>query len=308
MSEAHNLLPFRKTAAGRLFRNVRQKYRRLQREVFQRFLCPTSRKRILIILGCQRSGTTMLGTLFSNDLRAAVLQEQNIATVGSSLRLHPWGTVNDILHSQRAPLIVIKPIVESQWAPELLEHVADSRVVWMYRDFRAVVRSNVKRFHSQIEGLRIAVEGHPPSWRNERLSSATQELQKRYYQADMSREDAAAVGWYARNSLYFEAELHKRPDVMLLKYEELVRQPQPTIADVYKFIELPLPRRPIWKEVDSSSLGCSGEVAVDPELAKTCALLQQRLDDCYSLQRGAAHALSPAIASPSSADAVRAFH
>jgi hypothetical protein len=285
MSEAQTTYPFRKTTAGRVVRNVRQKCRRLQRELFQRLLCRHLDKRILIILGCQRSGTTMLGNLFTNDMRAAVLQEQNAATVGMSLRLRPWREVNEILHAHRAPLIVIKPIVESQWAPELLENIADSRVIWMYREYRDVVHSNVKRFHSQIEGLRIAVDGNPPSWRNERLSQATQMLQKRHYQTEMSREDAAAVGWCARNSLYFELGLDARPDVLLLKYEELVRQPQATIADIYRFLELPLPRRAIWKEVDSSSLGRGGAPNISPELAATCNLLQQQLNDRYLMQR-----------------------
>lgn len=239
----------------------------------------------------------MLGNLFTGDLRASVLQEKNVATTSGTLRLRPRSEVNELLHRLKAPLIVIKPIVESQWAPELLAEVAESRVIWMYRGFRDVVQSNVKKFRSQIEGLRIAVEGEPSSWRNERLSLETQQLQKRMYHPGMSRENAAAVGWYARNSLFFQLGLHHRPDVHLVKYEELASQPQPIIAEVYSFLLLPPPGREIWREVDSSSIGRGTNVHIDPWLADNCEELQMRMDECFKRQQAEfSQAESPSFA------------
>lgn len=284
MATVANQVPFRKSAVGRVAHSVRQKYRRIQRELYQRFLCTDEEKRILLILGCQRSGTTMLGNLFSADVRAAVLQEMNVATGAGTLRLRARSEANQILHGLRAPLVVIKPIVESQWAPELLEEIADSRVVWMYRGFRDVIRSNVKRFHSQIEGLRMAVEGEPPSWRNERLSLETQDLQQRYYDPEMPRENAAAIGWHARNSLFFQLGLQERRDVHLLKYEFLVSEPERAISNIYSFLQIPMPRKEIWREVDSSSVGRGSNLAIDSSLEEKCEVLQSRLDECFCRQ------------------------
>jgi hypothetical protein len=176
----------------------------------------------------------------------------------------------------------------------------------MYRDYRNVVQSNVKRFHSQIEGLRMAVTGSPPSWRNERLSPATQELQRRHYDAKMTREDAAAVGWCARNSLFFELGLSNRADVRLVKYEELVLRPERTIADLYEFLEIPPPTRPIWKEVDSDSLACAGDLQIRPDLSAVCDELLRRLDRTYNAQQSMPAAMLNSTARPAAPAAIGA--
>ncbi|MCC6493236.1 MAG: sulfotransferase domain-containing protein [Pirellulales bacterium] len=282
MAASDAQLPFRKTASGKLWKLVRQKYHRLRRELYQRALCRRSdTKRILFIVGCQRSGTTLIGNILAQDLRAAVLQEQSCITRGSSLRLRPHAEVQRLLHGLRAPLVVAKPIVESQWTPELLQHVAGSRALWMHRHYRDVVRSNVKRFASQVEGLRMAATGAPPSWRNERLSPATQEILRRHFHEDIRREDAAALGWYARNVLFFELGLDSRRDVMLCRYEELVSCPDAVLGRIYSFIELAPPRRRITGDVDTRSVGLGEQSQISPSIERLCEGLWQRFDSYY---------------------------
>jgi hypothetical protein len=281
-------VPFRKTVVGRGWELAAQKYRRLRRELYQRLVCrEAGAKRILLIVGCQRSGTTLLGNVLSGDLRTAVLQEQSCITGHQTLRLKPYAEANRILHSLRAPFIVAKPLVETQWTPEMLTQIEGSRAVWMYRNYRDVVRSNVKRFHSQIEGLQSALFGQPPSWRSERISADTREILLNFFRTDMKREDAAALGWYARNILYFELGLNLRDDVMLCKYEDFVSQPEEVIARLYRFIDLAPPSRSIANEVDSQSLGLGCEVELESSIRELCDDLQSRLNECYCDQKGA---------------------
>jgi len=275
-------VPFRKTALGRSWKIAVQKYHRLRREVYQRMLCSRSTpKCILLIMGCQRSGTTMIGNVLAKDLRSAVLQEHSCITRDKSLRLKPYNEVNLIIQSLRAPLVVAKPLVECQWTPELLDHIAGSRALWMFRNYRDVVRSNVKRFNSQLEGLRMAISGSPPSWRNERLSPETRRILRQHFIEDMRREDAAALGWYARNVLFFESGLDRRDDVLLCKYEHLVSRPDATIDGIYRFMELAPPRRRVSGDIDSRSVGLGDDVQIKEPVRKLCDELWDRLNHCY---------------------------
>lgn len=273
--------PFRKTWAGKAWALAAQKYYRLQREAYQRLLPRSTDKRILLVVGCQRSGTTMIGNVLARDLRSAVLQEQSCITRDRSLRLKPYHEVNRILHSLRAQLVVAKPIVETQWTPELLAHISDSRALWMFRHYGDVVRSNVKRFSTQREGLRMAITGNPPSWRSERLSPQTHRILQEHYRDDIRREDAAALGWYARNVLFFELGLDRRRDVLLCKYEDLVNAPERTLAAIYEFIELLPPRRQLSRVIDDRSVGLGNSADVAEPIRELCENLWTRLLQCY---------------------------
>lgn len=278
--------PSRKTAFGRAWEIGWQKYHRLRREVYQRLACRASTpKRILLIVGCQRSGTTLMGNILARDLRTAVLQEQSCITGAATLRLKPYDEANRILQSLRAPFIIAKPLVESQWTPELLSAIAGSRALWMYRGYRDVVRSNVTRFHSQIQGLRGAISGQPTSWRHERVSPRTRELLVRFFREDMRREDAAALGWYSRNILYFELGLDRHDRVMLCKYEDLVIFPTRTVNSVYHFVDVEPPRNELTRDVDSQSLGLGCDVEIDARISALCDELAMKLSSAYDAQQ-----------------------
>ncbi len=233
--------------------------------------------KVLLIVGCQRSGTTMLGYVFAKDPRTAVLQEKSCLT-DDNLRLLPADQINRILERFRAPLVVVKPIVESQRTPNLLAEIPHSRAVWMFRNYQDVVSSNLKRFHSQIEGLRSVVTGSPKSWRNERVSEQTMSILKRFYREDMPRADAAALGWYSRNVLFFEQDLDEREDVFLCKYDRLVRSPETVMKSIYEFWGVPYPSRSITRAIDQASLGRGGHDSVNGEIAKLCEDLTGRLE------------------------------
>ena len=274
--------PFRKTLLGKFVRLTRAKGSRIQKEVYQRcFLRRSVPEKVLLIVGCQRSGTTMLGYVFVKDLRTAVLQEQSCITGNHTLRLKPCNEINRILSRFRAPLIVVKPIVESQRTPKLLAEITNSKAVWLYRDYRDVVSSNVKRFHSQIDGLRSVVTGSPRSWRNEKVSDETLAILKQFFSEDMSKPDAAALGWYSRNILFFDLGLDKRDDVFLCNYEQLVCDPETTMRRIYRFIGFDFPKYRITGEIDEQSIGHRQSVEINDEIAVLCNDLFHRLHEAH---------------------------
>lgn len=227
-----------------------------------------------------------MGNVFAKDLRTAVLQEQSVLTCGKGLRLKPYSEVNDLLAAFRSPLIVVKPLVESQWTPEMLREISGSKALWMFRDYHDVVSSNIARFRSQVEGLRIALSETQSSWRNERLSDDTRAIMKRYHREDISKTDAAALGWYRRNVLFFELGLEQHADVLLCRYESFVNDPDETMSQIYRHLSLDYPKQSITGDIDRQSLGLGQDIAIDEGIDELCSQLMRRLEGCYDEQRG----------------------
>lgn len=288
MNDQFGKNPLRKTKAGKLIKKFSNRYFRLKKWWYLALLKYKDSDRCnVFIFGCQRSGTTLLGRVFDQDLRSSVLQENNILTTiinGEDLRLKPFPEVLRNLARIRAPLIVTKPLVESAHAPTILKEIPQSKGIWMFRDFKDVVASNVKRFSSQLKGLKLATFGSPPSWRSEGMSEETKGILKSFYRDDIPVADAAALGWYSRNVLFFELGLDKHGAVKLCKYEDLVQHPDSTMRNLYNFIGVPYPPWTITREIDQFSLKLGRVIKINHDIVLLCTDLQNRLLSAYSSQ------------------------
>jgi len=288
MPKISDRTPFRKTKIGRYLKKPSNRALRYRKEVYQlTHSFKISDKRHVFIFGCQRSGTTLLGQVFDRDLRTAVLQEISSITsdVNDTLRLKPLSEVKEILKGFRAPLIIAKPLVESHNADKIIKEIPQAKGLWMFRNYKDVVASNVKRFSSQEEGLRMAITGDPPSWRSERVSDSTMAIRKKFYHADIKKADAAALGWYGINILFFELELDKNPRVQLFNYDDFVKDPEKEIKNLYNFIESPYPKWDITSEVDKSSQSLGKDIKIDSEIEVLCKTLYERIQVEYIKQR-----------------------
>lgn len=241
---------------------------------------------VLIIVGCQRSGTSLLSRILEQDLRTTVLSEDNrlTGTAESRLRLKPYDRVNRELASFRAPLVVIKPLVESQHTGEMLKRIPRSKAIWLFRDYADVVNSDLQRFSSQIKNLKAVAHAERDNWRAERVSDATRSIVLEHFADDMPRCDAAALMWYARNVLFFETALDSNRDVLPCRYENLVAEPRATLESIYDFLQLDYPDRNIGSEVHTNAFGRGRNVAIAPEIEGLCDRLQYRLQQACRAQ------------------------
>ncbi|MEN8008212.1 MAG: hypothetical protein ABFS42_14420, partial [Candidatus Krumholzibacteriota bacterium] len=138
-------------------------------------------KSVLFIVGCQRSGTSMIHHLFRLDPDTVTYDE--ISPLSSAdpvegLRLNPLEEVRARILNDRAPLVVCKPLVESQNLDVLLDLFPVTRAVWMYRDYRAVVLSNLKYFGPDTghKDLAPIVAAEASNWRAEKLAAADRDI------------------------------------------------------------------------------------------------------------------------------------
>jgi len=150
-------------------------------------------------------------------------------------RLCSYKTFNKI----KSPLIVAKPIIESQNANEILVNIPGAKAIWIFRDFNDVIASFVKKWGSRkINNWNLLpiVESDLKNWRGESVSKETRKLILKYYSKNLNEYDSAALFWYARNIIFIEKEMYKNENIMLVKYEDFVLEPYEEIREVYEFI------------------------------------------------------------------------
>lgn len=243
----------------------------------------TGDKTVVLILGIQRAGTSLMYWVFERDLNVKVYRESSelssLDTV-EKVRLNPLPLVREQIDRHRLPLVVLKPLVESQRAHELMAAFPGSKVLWAYRHYQDVAASNLKAFGPENgkSDLQPLLRDDPTNWRSQNSSAETRETIHRFYTSDMNSYDAAALFWWARMQLYFEQRLDQNPDVLLSRYEDLVTDPARTMRRTYAFLERPYPGDHIVKDVNAQSVGKGRVSRLSPEVNELCAAMLARLD------------------------------
>jgi len=254
----------------------------IRKAIYQRyFLTPSDKQKIVFITGCQRSGNTLLRRLFDKDLSSKTYEEQSSLSSRDlqGRRLNPYEEVQSVIQRTKTPLIVIKTPVESQNILKLLEHFHSSKTIWMFRDYKDVIQSNLTKFgmNNGIADIRPIVEANPKDWRSKNTSEHTRNTVAKFFSKDMNPYDAAALFWYARNLIFFEKELERNQRIFLCKYEDLVWNPAGTMEKIYEFIGNTFPGVRIISGVHKNSLGKGKEIRLSAEVEILCKDLYQRL-------------------------------
>jgi hypothetical protein len=182
-----------------------------------------------------------------------------------------------------APLIVVKPLVESQNIPQLLNYLENSKAVWMFRNYKDVALSNINHFgvRNGINDLRAIVDNEPNNWRSEKVSRHIRETISTYFSENMNPYDAAVLFWFVRNSFYFELRLQEDSRVMLCCYEDLVFAPEKYMRKIYQQIGQAYPGTNITSQVNSRSRQKGKHLELSPEVEQLAQGLQDKLDAVY---------------------------
>lgn len=265
-------------------RKIARRTFEIQKELFQLVLnSSTETRKLLLIIGCQRSGTTLMTETLGKDWNAKIYPEHSILSSRDEidrLRLNPLPEVARTLEHERFPLVVLKPLVETQNADRLLEFFPQARAIWMYRHYKDVAASNLTRFGSGngIKNLRYIGQDNNQNWRCERVPPDVRALIKEYFSEMMNPYDAAALFWYVRNRYYFDLGLDTHPRVMKCQYSEFVTAPRQTIQEIYRFVDRPYPGDSILRAIHSTSIGKGKVVELSPEIDRLCDGLWLRLN------------------------------
>jgi len=256
-------------------------FKRIRRRFIPR--ADAAEKTILLILGCQRCGTTLMQNILDRDIRSSIYGEFSKLSSRdreNRIRLNPLQEVRQALDADRADLIVLKPLVESQNALKLLDAFDNARVLWMYRDFRDSAVSGISTFgrDSGIYDLRCVVDNRAGDWRAEGLPEELRAIASKHFSPDMPPHDAAALFWFIRNSWFFELDLDSNRRVKLCRYGDLVTQPADVLRSIYEFIGHKFPGDKLLPRIHQTSVDRGAELELSEDVQTICTGLLGRLD------------------------------
>ena len=253
----------------------------------QNFLTKRNAKVPVFVLGCQRSGTTMLLNVFEKSDEFSVFHEGNINAY-KNYRIKPLSDIKNLIERSKKKYIVFKPINDLHLSNEFLELSKDARAIWIYRDFNDVVNSSIRKWGSAqreiILGIITGRKRHPGHDAiMDGISEEDMNFLTRFKNTEISSEDGAALLWYIRNRIFLEKSLHINPKVILVKYEDLVASPEESFGVIYKFIGCEFSRQYV-QDVKASSVKKNPPPRLSAKIMEQCIALQYELDK-YSLKR-----------------------
>jgi sulfotransferase family protein len=248
-------------------------------------------QRAIFVVGCQRSGTTMLLNVLGKSAECRVYQEGNGNNAAYDYyRLRSNETVKRLIQKSDTPAVVFKPVLDSQHTDRLLDLYSNAKAIWMYRSYLDVVSSSVKKWHGGQQeimyGIAASIQRDPKHHQyaiGERMSDRTLDLVRKLCNPGMSPEDGAALLWYVRNQIYFDLGLEKDQRVLLVRYEDLVTKPQQYFTRIFGFIDCSFDQQYIG-DIFDTSIKKNVSPAISEEVDLLCREMMQRLDHQYSVQ------------------------
>lgn len=256
---------------------------RSQKHLWQRLNLNPDEKTPLFVLGSQRSGTTMLMKVLEKSRYMRVFQEHSRRAFQGNFRLMPPEVIRGLIDASHAPAVVFKPLCDAHLTDQLLETYAPAKAVWIFRDYHDVANSAVNKWNTHLKDvMRDISEGNWDAldWRGERLGEENIALVRRLYSPEMTPQEAASVQWYLRNQFYFALGLDENPRVLLMRYEDLVLEPEAEIRRLFDFVDVPFEPQ-IIADVTDRSIGKGSNLELSPAIEHVCAGMLQRLNETY---------------------------
>lgn len=231
------------------------------------------------VLGCQRSGTTMLIDLMRRSPSVWVHPEKNPLAY-DDYRLRSPATIDGIVWATPADVAVFKPLCDAHLADNILDAHPGAKGVWIVRRWREVARSAVRKWGDhQLQVIRDIAAGRAEAqgWRGERIPEVLREQLATLVTDDLSPHAGAALFWYVRNSFFHALGLDADPRVLLVRYEDLLDTPDLEARRV--FAHAGAAYLTSW----TADIAPPGPAAalddVPPEVAALCDALQARFDE-----------------------------
>ena len=247
-------------------------------------------RRVVLIFGCQRSGTTMLQqTFLDRSWRVLILEEHDRRLVGPGPGPEEttWQEYSVVLgRIRRLPFEVVaaKPLVESASAAALMDAADPVKAIWMIRHYAEVARSNVSRFgmDNPYRDLQPIRSRHARDWRYRGTTEETWETVTALSDRRLTPLDAAALFWWSRNQLYFDQRLWEDDRIRILRYERACNQPDEVIRSLSGHIGVTLPPGSIGPRVRAQPFPPETGT-LDAEVEALCRKLWDSFEGCPEL-------------------------
>lgn len=259
---------------ARIANYIERSAKRSLKHAIQYFNSTSKQSKPIFVLGSQRSGTNMLMKLLDRIPCTRTYNEDNYhaflkSPISEKMRLRPWPVILNLLKSP-AKLTIFKSIKDSQLAIELLSTFPDSKIIWIYRDFKDVADSASKKWQGTAQRhiiRHIAEKGDDWNrWYCQNISKEDREFIKSRYHDKISELECAILKWYLRNRLFFQLNLQSNDHVLLINYSSLIQNPDKHLVLIQKFLNLKPIKKSYLDHLFDSSINKSINLSeVSPE-------------------------------------------
>jgi hypothetical protein len=261
--------------------NLRQKASRWKwaayRQFQQRWHNAGKRSRPAFLLGCGRSGTSMLVLQLGRSWQIDLYNENN-QDAFAHWRLRPLPVIREIVSRSHAPLTLFKPILDTYRARLLLEQFPEARILFAYRHYDDVVNSSLKKFgvNNRINHVNAWVKEDFAEFADLRPPVETQASVCSHWRPGLSPESGAALYWLFQNRLFFDLGLAADRRARLVCYEEVVSNPTAELAAICDFLEIRF-EPAMAAGIFDSSVQRAPAPALDEPLRRSCDATWQQL-------------------------------
>lgn len=256
---------------------------RVLKRAWHRLTRPNGQQHVFVA-GMQRSGTNMVMEVLDRSFHTDVYHETDPRAF-DRYEMRPREQIQALIARSGAPQFVIKALCELDQVKDLMDTFPPAKTIWIVRDFNDSVNSAIVSFaHFADRMARMSEDRLSDGWYGRGMSDATHALLCQTYHADISEASAAAMMWYYRNVLFFEQGLDADPRALLVKYEELVTQPEQAFPRIFRFLDIPYSP---WlsRHVFASSVRRKPAPVIDQPIAALCEELAQRFEQVHASQQ-----------------------
>lgn len=235
----------------------------------------------IFVLGKQRSGTSMLMRTFHRHPGMLVYDEHRSNEAYVDYRIRSIEVIRMLTDQARFAGVCFKPICDSHRINELHSEFPDGHCIWIYRDYRDVANSSLRKFDEPTRAIRLICTGQPGGgWFQDGVSRLVSATLQEIYRPTLSDFDLACLTWWARNQIIIESGLIGQPNVTLLKYEALASEPAQILKWLFDRIGIQYKDR-VGRYISARSIGRHKSPETDCDVKNLCDTLLVTLDNSF---------------------------
>lgn len=230
----------------------------------------------VFIMGCGRSGTTMMVNVFTCDTRIESLGENDRRIARHYMLLDE--NIGQVIRNSKAEVLVMKPILNSFDALKILNTYQQAKIIWLVREHKDMIASSIKMFGSLVASYlkELVLHGTGCNWLAAGMPKETLLALAALDASDFTDHDWMALVWWSVNRTILLDRLCDSERFYLVCYERLVHEPEPVLSSIYSYIGLSY-RRFASRFVHASSVGRGKDVRLHPSTEKLCTELKSDL-------------------------------
>ena len=261
-----------------IFSFIDTRYIMIKKKV-KRVFITNPESRAVFIVGNQRSGTSMLINRLGKHIDVDVYDETSNAM--KALRIKSLNYIKNILEKTKAKIVIFKPLEDSHRVLKFLSFFDSSKTIWIFRNYKDVVNSSFERNWGKHcrEYVENIVEGvYFPYCEPLNLSEQNVQLVRNIYHPSISYETCIAIIWYLRNTIYFDLNLAKNQQALLVCYENLVNNPEEEMNRILFFLGIKN-KKYIRKGIHNKSVKKESEPIIAQNVKNICEKMYKDLVD-----------------------------